>query len=308
MNTKSNHIDKNLADKQYSIKEYLSFLQNLGNRVVSGDKNYLWVKYEGLSAIRFPEFNTIEPGREEIRRVFKKLKCILLSYIIIPNDENFVNSTLYNCSDNEYEISRLSKNARRDIRIGERNLRVGFVNWDDLLAGGLKAFKETRSRVSLSDGDEKSFRSRFTQFRSNPAHSAVAAWLGDEIIAFMSLIIVDDFVIIQGSFSTDDHRSLCPNNILANFVLSNFLNIRKFSTVCYGLSSIQENTQREGLHNYKVRIGFDAIPVQRIFLLHPRIAPFKGLLRLILRVLLFFLPHNRSIRKASGILESLKLT
>ena len=217
MNTQLNHIEKNLTDKQYEITEYLSSLQNSGNRVVTGDKNNLWVKFEGLSAIRFPEFNTVPPGREEIRRVFEELKCILLSYIIIPSDKNFVNSTLYNCSDNEYEISRLSKNARRDIRIGERNLRVGFVNWDELLAGGLKAFKETRSRVGLSDGNEKSFLSRFTQFGTNPAHRAVAAWLGDEIIAFMSLIVVDDFVIIQGSFSDNEHRNLCPNNLLANF-------------------------------------------------------------------------------------------
>ena len=43
----------------------------------------------------------------------------------------------------------------------------------------------------------------FRKFSLNPGHKALAAKLNGEIIAFMSLIVVKDFVIIQGSFSTD---------------------------------------------------------------------------------------------------------
>ena len=119
----------------------------------------------------------------------------------------------------------------------------------------------------------------------------------------MSLIVVDDFVIIQGSFSTNEHRKFCPNNGLADFVLNYYLRQKEFKLVCYGLSSIQENTGKEGLHSYKVRIGFEAIPVKRVFIFHPLIFPFKGIIKFILHNLLLLFPHNRTIRKASGILD-----
>ena len=299
----SQNIDVPELTPQISLKEYNSKVRESGIDAVEGDNDYLWIKYEGLSAIRFPEFKTSKPTKEEIRRVFRELKCLLINYTLLPED-NYANSTLFNCIDNEYDLQHLSKNARRDIRISQRNLQFGFAHWNEILDCGLKAFADTRKRVGLSDCSEKSFRSRFTRFRKNPAHRAVAAWLDKEIIAFMSLIVLEDFVVIQGSFSTDDQKKICPNNGLVDFVNNYFLKVNGFSIVCYGLSSVQENTGKEGLHSYKVRVGFEAIPVQRVFVLHPLIVPFKEIIRLLLRLLKYLLPENRAIKKASGILES----
>lgn len=303
MNYTSINIDVPDSTLQSSMKEYYSEVRGSGIDAVKGDNNYLWIKYEGLSAIRFPEFNTSKPTKEEISRVFKELKCLLLNYTLLPENK-YANSKLYNCTNNDYELQQLSKNARRDIRIAQRNLQFGFASWQEILDCGLKAFADTRMRVGLSDGNEKSFRRRFTQFRKNQAHKVVAAWLDKEIIAFMSLIVMQDFVVIQGSFSTNDHKKFCPNNGLVDFVNNYFLKVKGFSTVCYGLSSVQENTGEEGLHLYKVRVGFEAIPIQRVFILHPLIAPFKGIIRLLFRWLKYLLPENRPIKKASGILES----
>ncbi len=299
----SQNIDVPESTLQISMKEYTSKVRESGIDAVEGDNDYLWIKYEGLSAIRFPEFKTSKPTKEEIQRVFRELKCLLINYTLLP-ENNYANSTLFNCRKNDYYLQHLSKNARRDIRIAQRNLQFGFAHWNEILDCGLKAFADTRKRVRLSDYDEKSFKRRFTQCRKNSAHRAVAAWFDKEIIAFMSLIVIQDFVVIQGSFSTDDHKKFCPNNGLVDFVNNYFLKVKGFSTVCYGLSSVQENTGKEGLHLYKVRVGFEAIPVQRVFILHPLITPFKGIIRLLLRLLKYLLPENRAIKKASGILES----
>ena len=303
MNHTSQNIDVPESTLQISMKEYSSNVRESGIDAVEGDNDYLWIKFEGLSAIRFPEFNTSKPTKEEIRRVFRELKCLLLNYTLLP-ENNYANSTLYSCIDTDYGLPHLSTNARRDIRIAQRHLQFGFAHWNEILDCGLKAFADTRKRVGLSDCSEKSFRSRFTRFRKNPAHRAVAAWLDKEIIAFMSLIVLEDFVVIQGSFSTDDQKKICPNNGLVDFVNNYFLKVNGFSIVCYGLSSVQENTGKEGLHSYKVRVGFEAIPVQRVFVLHPLIVPFKEIIRLLLRLLKYLLPENRAIKKASGILES----
>jgi hypothetical protein len=122
----------------------------------------------------------------------------------------------------------------------------------------------------------------------------------------MTLVVVDDWVEIEGSFSADDSRTLCPNDGLAHFVLSHFLVTRRFNTVSYGLSSIQEAHQAEGLHNYKKKVGFDAQPVHRAFVLHPLLRPLANPLILRgARMVTKVLPQNRMIKKASGMLMTM---
>ena len=102
-----------------------------------------------------------------------------------------------------------------------------------------------------------------------------------------------------------EHRRLCPNNALSDFLLNYFLIKNNYNNVCYGLSSIQEEAITEGLHNYKVRVGFEAIKVNRMFLIHPYVLPFKELLALILKLSLKVFPKNRQLKKANGIFKFL---
>ena len=288
-----------------TLNEYFSSASKSGFNTFHGDGNYFWIKHEKMSLVRFPEFDTSKPSKEEIKRVFKESKSLIIGYTIKPENTISANSTLYNCYQNKYDVNNLSKNVRRDIRIAQRNLIIDFANWDDITKSGLVAFADTRSRVGLSDGDKKNFISRFSHLSNIPGNKAIAAWFGEEIAAFMNLIVLDKFVIIQGSFSTNGHKKYCPNNGLADFVLNYFLIEKNFDVVCYGLSSIQEDTGSNSLHQYKVRIGFEAIPVRRIFLLNPKFKSFKGIFKLSLQLLIKILPRNRGIRKASGLFNYL---
>lgn len=288
-----------------SLTDYYSNLKWSGISTIKGDGDYLWIKHESFSAIRFPEFIISTPSESEIERVLKELNCLLISFCKLPQDEQKSNAILYNCCDKNYNHNSLSKNVIRDIRIGGKNLSICFVDWHEILENGFKAFKDTRTRVGLSDGNKKNFEARFRNFAMNEGHKALAAKLNGEIIAFMSLIVVDYFVIIQGSFSTDEHRRLCPNNALTDFLLNYFLKESNFEKVSYGLSSIQEDASTDGLHNYKIRVGFEPINIQRVFLLHPYITPFQSLIKKILRILLLIFPKHRVIRKASGLLQHL---
>ncbi len=291
--------------KSILLQDYFISLKNSGFQVSKGDGEYLWVKHEKLSVIRFPEFNTSIPTEIEIKRVFKELKCLLISFIITTENLDESNSILYECCDNNYDSKNLSKNVIRDIHIGQNHLTYGFVEWHEIFGLGLKAFADTRHRVGLSDGNAKNFEIRFNEFSLNPAHKAVAAKFDGEIVAFMSLIVVDGFVIIQGSFSTDEHKKLCPNNVITDFVLNYFLKEQGYHNVCYGLSSIQDNAGNAGLNNYKLRVGFKANHVRRMFLLHPFILPFKKGMGFIIKLLLIVFPTNRQLRKAHGIFKFL---
>lgn len=283
-----------------TLEDYYSAIKKSGKSVIRGRGNYLWVKHEMFSVVRFPELVGSKPSFEEIRFVFKKMKCLLINYTFVPENKSETNAYLYN-STCYYNFEKLSKNVKRDINIGRENLKYGFATWSDILSGGLTAFSETRKRVGLSDWNSKTFIRRFSEFSKNPSHNAVAAWYRNKIIAFMSLIVVEDYVIIQGSFSTNDHRKLCGNNILVDFILNHFLNKNNYSIVCYGLSSIQNSRGNDGLHQYKIRVGFQAIPVKRIFIIHPYLKPFVGIIKKCVFFLLSLFPKNRLLRKSAGI-------
>lgn len=287
--------------EKISLQEYYQSLLRMNLPVIKGDGDYLWVKHERFSVIRFPEFNTSKPSKKEILSVFKNLRCLIINYTFIPSEKDYSNSHLYNSVKQNYDFQKLSKNVRRDIKSGQEKLKYGFADWNEILSDGLIAFTDTRTRVGLSDGNKRNFNKRFHQFSTNPSHKAAAAWFEGKIIAFMSLIVVEDYVIIQGSFSTNEHKKLCANNVLVDFILNYFLIENHYHIVCYGLSSIQENNQREGLHNYKIRVGFEAIPVKRVFLPHPNLKVFHSFIRKALYILSFIFSKNRFIRKATGL-------
>jgi hypothetical protein len=286
-----------------TLAEYASCLAKNGRRVIPGSSGTFWVQYESFSMMRIPEFRVAPVSPGEVERLLRDERMAVAAYLKAPDPSHPANAWVYLCQDQSYRIEKLGVPGRRDARKAGRSLRVGFIDWPTLLCHGFPAFSQTRRRVGLSDGTWPWFHRRFTEFSRNPGHCALGAWKDDSLIAFMTLIVVDDWVAIEGSFSTDHHRNLCPNDGLAHFVLQYFLAERGFSTATYGLSSIQEKSQAAGLHAYKAKVGFEPQAVHRAFVLHPAVRPLANSLtwsgmRLIERLF----PRNRPIKKAVGLL------
>lgn len=291
----------NLPNTKMTLNEYFISLKDSNIPVTWGDGNYIWIKHESFSAIRFPEMITSRPSEDEIKRVFKYLKCVLISFCTTDEKQFNPNAILYLSNYTDYDKKLLSKNVIRDINIAKNNLSLGFIEWDEILKDGFQAFHDTRSRVGLSDSNKSNFEKRFKSFSKISAHKALAAKFEGVIIAFMSLIFIDDFIIIQGSFSNNTHKHLCPNNGLSDFLQQNFLSKDNIKCISYGFSTIQKDSNKIGLHNYKTRIGFKAYDINRRFILHPLIIHLKKPISQLIRILLFIFPRNRQLKKAQGI-------
>ncbi len=288
-----------------TIDRYASSLHQCGRRLVAGSPGTYWVQYEALAMMRIPTFELSPPRREELDDVLQSGFTGVASYLMMPDLGHPPNAWLYTCTDQAYRLEGLCVAARRDARRALRNLRIDFVDPQTLLEHGYTAFRETRSRVGLSDGTREQFECRFETFFMSPSHCVLGAWKGDELAAFMTLVVVEDWVEIEGSFSANASRTLCPNDGLAHVVLDHFLVGRRFRTISYGLSSIQSAHQMEGLHAYKIKVGFQTIPVHRVFVLHPflRLLANNWTLSGMKAVEKLF-PHNRLMKKAGGVLNA----
>jgi hypothetical protein len=285
-----------------SISDYACELFRTGTRILAGVPGTYWTRYESGAMVRIPTFHVASPDSDEVQRILWQGRVPVVSYLLSPDDRHPANAWLYICRDSSYRLEKLSKPARRDIRRAQRNLRFEPLDWPTLLANGLEAYRDTRTRVGLSDGSWTDFQDRFETFSRNPAHHAFGAWKENLLAAFMTIVVVDDWVEIQGSFSTNAHLPLCPNDGLVNYVLDHFLVRRGFQLVSYGLSSIQRDSDTAGLHSYKKKVGFESQPVHRVFTFHPLIRPFVNRFTLwSINTTLLLAPGARRLKKASGI-------
>jgi hypothetical protein len=289
-----------------SLAEYASELAKSGRRSISGEPETLWIRSETFGMIRFPTFQLTPPTRQEVSRVLWSAPAAVISYIVEPDARHPQNTWLYVCQDPSYNIETLSKPARRDARRATRGLVIAPLEWPVLLDKGWRAFSDTLARLRLSNSSPADFGRCYERFSRNPCHQVIGAWKEDSLAAFMTLFVVDDWVEIEGSFFAEAHKGLCPSNGLAHYVLDHFLVQRRFRTVSYGTSSVQEENGKTGLHAYKTKVGFKAQPAHRIFVLHPLLHPFVN--RLTLRginTVLYFMPKDRRLKKAQGVLASL---
>lgn len=286
-----------------SLTEYATELEKSGTQVMRSGPGSFWARYESAAMVRVPAFYTEPVSPQEALRVLRQGRVGVISYVMDPDEEHPANAWLYMCGNRSYALHKLSKQARRDARRAYRSLRIEPIEWQTVLAQGLAAYGETRARVGLSDGSLRHFRDRFKRFSLNPAHYAIGAWKDNLLVAFMSLIVVDDWVAIEGSFSTDAHRGLCPNDGLVHYILDYFLVQHQFRIVSYGLSSIQTDSGKDGLHVYKKKLGFDACPVHRAFVLHPLLRPLVNRVTLWgMNMALRLQRRNRRLNKIHGIL------
>ncbi len=289
-----------------TIDDYASALVRHGTRLVPGFAGTYWACYESWALMRIPTFCLMPPSHDEVTRVLWQSRFAAASYLIPTDSSHSENACLYLCRDKSYKLENLNVAGRRDARRANRNLQICFIDWPTVLAAGFPAYRDTRGRIGLSDTTPQHFYRRMMRFSSNPSHVAVGAWKEDALAAFMTLTIVDNWVEIEGCFSDNDNRTSCPADGLVNFVLRRFLTEGTATIVSYGLSSIQEGQHGNGLHAHKMKVGFEAIPVHRAFVLHPLLRPLANRLTLHgARLVERLFPRNRPIRKASGMLACL---
>jgi len=294
------------TDQQHvalSMKEYASAIERKGQRVVPGANGTYWVRYESHALMRMPPCCTDLPDPEELRLLFRHDKALLLSYLTKPNKEHPANAWLYVCSNSNYCRKTLAPPARRNINRGYAELRIASLSVHDVLAHGFQAFRDTRTRVGVDDGTERMFQQRFSQRANCSGHVFLGAWKSDKLAAFASITEVEDWAVIEGCFSANDALPLRPNDTLVFHALSHYLNEKGCRLVSYGASSIQSHGNRDSLHRFKIKMGFEAQPVHRAFVFHPFLRPFVNRISFWgVNTLLRLNPGERRLKKLAGVL------
>jgi hypothetical protein len=202
-----------------------------------------------------------------------------------------------------YTLEQLSAATRRNVRRGLKELEMGPLSAEHLLDHGYEPYSDWLRRVGLEQQTRRDFRRLFTKRARCPAHVFWGAWKDRKLASFLSVTELEEWVEIDGCFSADALLHLRPNDALFFSVLSTYMRRERCHTVSYGISSVQLDTNKEGLHAFKTKVGFEAVPVHRAFVLHPVARLFANRLMLSsIRLALRFKSGDRRLKKAEGSL------
>jgi len=287
-----------------TMTEYAADRARSGVRVLPGAPGIFWAGYQPWAMTRIPVFHLAPPSAQEVRRVLRRERAAIASYLLEPDEFHPANAWLYLCTDRAYALEKLSSEMRRNVRLGLKRLTISPLTTDQLLEHGAPAFCETRRRHGLKDGTPEEFRRDLTARSSLPELVYLGAWKEDQLAAYLSILQMGDWAEIAGSSIDALHRHK-PNDALVYSALSTCLVERGCRVVSYGLSSIQAESNIAGLHQFKLKVGFEARPVHRAFVFHPLVRPFANRLTLwsVNRALRVW-PGDPRLRTARGVLAS----
>lgn len=290
-----------LAPDSLTVDQYAAELQRSGLKSAPGSEHSIWVEYERFALQRQPCFALHSPSKAELATLFWKLHAPLVDFAVSPSTDKPANSRLYICTNSAYSLEALAKGPRYDVRRGLREFEIRRIDRDQVLRLGFRAFSDTRRRNGLSDCTRKAFTNKFGALQARTHF--YAAFKNLNLAAFFGATVVDDWISI-GGWSADEFLPLRPNNALVYYLVFQFLILKKYRWVTYGFDSVQPLANAEGLHRFKVKMGFEAVPVHREFVLHPLLRPVVN--RHSWRFVSGFWkmsPGNVLLRKAQGALR-----
>jgi hypothetical protein len=282
--------------------------QERGQRPVAcRDGSGCWVVHEHLSYVRLPTALG-GPDDEARHELYWHRFAPLVAYAEpAAADGRDANALFYVCGDAAYDVERLGRKARRDVRHGLRSVSVRKVGFDELARHGHPALADTCARNRMAAPTPETFAAdcrRRGRFATEEAWGAFAA---DEVCAWVTTHRVGTNVDLGAVAMVWERRSLCATYALVYEVVRTALRETGAVQVGYGLSSLQRESRAASLHQFKTWLGFEAIPVRRVFAPHPLLRPFvrRPLLDLAGRALARA-PESRFTNKLRGALDLMR--
>lgn len=287
-----------------TLAHLVEYWKSLGHEaVISADAKQAFIPGVRGEQQRFPLACVDAPPQELLKSVLSQNGVRLATYLVEPGEQHIANCFDYVCANPQYCIDSLDKNGRRDVRRGLRTFRVRLCTWDELAEKGFDAVADTTARHGYVSADRSWLDDLIARQRGTPFYEIWGAWDGPKLAAWMTLIKIDDWAIVDIARSCTDALKGCPNNAICYAATSRLLTVEKRKFVTYGLSSIQVDVDERAMHHYKLRMGYQGLPRCRVFAA-------KGALGMMLRSKAFSSlceklakrrPHSATLKKLAGM-------
>lgn len=261
-----------------------------------------WIQSPAGVLLRFPPACTEPVGADVVEGLLALRGAWLLNYLRAPSEQLPPDSYHFVCSDPGYGYHSLNASARRNVRRGLLRHDVRPCTWQEWAESGYPAYAETERRHGHKP-TMTAFRRMVQRWKGQPFHEVWGAWRGGELAAWMSILKLEDWAKIDVVRSRTDAHSDRPTNALLFLVTWTMLVVERRRYVSFGTSPVQEGVNEQSLREFKRRMGYEAVPVRRVFIAQPLLRPVlqsRGA-ALLWRILARTFPGSELVRKAAGL-------
>jgi hypothetical protein len=168
-----------------------------------------------------------------------------------------------------YDIGSLHAKHRPRVRHGLQCFEVRLAEKTQLLEQGCALNLATMARQGRYDpefGEPRRWERLVEAAFACPEVSFPAAFSGPRLAAYMVTCREQNWLHILHQMSRQEDLPNFPNHVLTYEVTKQAANDTSLEAVCYGYVPL---FAADGLHEYKLRFGFEMVPHRSIIQLHP---------------------------------------
>jgi hypothetical protein len=181
-------------------------------------------------------------------------------------------SGLYICRDKGYDFPSLQPRQRTKVRRGLERCEIRRVEESELLTQGLQLNLDTMKRQGRYDsefGAPDEWKRLVAAIGRSPTVVPMGAFVGSRLAAYAVTYREDGWLNILHQMSRLEDLEHYPNHALTFQVTREMATDPDLEAVSYGLVSL---VSTEGLHAYKLQFGFEVVPHNEVFQLHPAVS------------------------------------
>jgi hypothetical protein len=242
------------------------FLELRGRRIIRAC-GALWYTVPGRFLMSLPYQATLNSDPEDLRRMIRETGAFGARFPSLH--WTGLESGLYVRRRCKYDIGSLHAKHRPRVRHGLRCFEVRPADKAELLDQGCALNLATMARQGRYDpefGEPRRWERLVEAAFACPEVSFPAAFSGPRLAAYMVTCREQNWLHILHQMSRQEDLPNFPNHVLTYAVTKQAATDASLEAVCYGYVPL---FAAAGLHEYKLRFGYEMIPHRCTIQLHP---------------------------------------
>jgi hypothetical protein len=278
------------------------FLELRGRRTIRAC-GAVWYSIPDGFLMSLPYQAMLNPDPGELRRLIRENHVLGVRF---PSTKwTGLESGLYVIRHCQYDIESVHAKHRPRVRKGMETFDIRLATASELMAQGRTLNLSTMARQGRYDpefGEKRRWQILVEAAFACSEVSFPAAFAGKRLAAYMVTCREQGWLHILHQMSRQEDLPNFPNHVLTYAVTRQAVIDDSLDAVSYGYVPL---FAADGLHEYKLRFGYEMIPHQSVIQLHPTFGPAldNPVVRLTLRCMRTIKPGDQRLETIDTVLK-----
>jgi hypothetical protein len=258
------------AHLQFPGSALARFFELRGRRIIRAC-GAVWYTIPDRFLMSLPYQAMLNPEPSELRRLIRETHTFGARFPSMEWDG--LESGIYVMRRREYEIDSVHAKHRPRVRHGMQTFKVKLATAAELRAQGLQLNRSTMARQGRYDpefGQRAKWETLVEAVFACSEVSVPAVFAGPRMAAYMITCREHGWLHILHQMSRQEDLPNFPNHLLTYTVTKQAVADDSLEAISYGYVPL---FAADGLHEYKLRFGYDLIPHRSAIQLHPAVGP-----------------------------------